>query len=148
MIDALKTVLIIMISFSGGLVISSAIFAFIALIGVVPSISYKTKTTENIILYEECIIFGGIFGTLETFIEYKFLIGNNVIGIIFVVFFSLCIGIFVGVLASSIAESINAIPIFSNKTKLEYHVGLFMIVISLGKLVGSVLYFINSGFRV
>lgn len=148
MIDALKTVLIIVISFSGGLIISSAIFAFIALIGVVPSISYKTKTTEKVILYEECIIFGGIFGTCDSFIHYELLIGNSVISIIFIVFFALCIGIFVGVLASSIAESINAIPIFSNKTKLEYHVGFFMISIAIGKLVGSILYFINSGFRV
>lgn len=148
MISSLKILLVVIISFSGGAMISGAIFAFIAAIGVVPSIAYKTKTTQNILLYEECIIFGGIFGACETFLNYQILIGDNILGKFVIMFFSLCTGLFIGVLASSLAETVNVIPIFSKRVKLVNEIGLFMLSIAIGKLFGSILYFLNSGFRV
>ncbi len=147
MIDFIKTFIVIFISFSSGAVIASAIFAFIAVIGIVPSIASKTKTSKYINLYEEMIIFGGIFGSLTSFVNFSFNFGDNILGIIFVILYSMCIGIFIGVLASSLAEILDVIPVFSKRANIKKDIALIMIIVALGKLVGSIIFFLKDNFQ-
>lgn len=148
MIDILKTLLVVFISFSGGVVISSAVFAFIAAIGIIPSIISKTNTSKYIILYEEIIIFGGIFGCLCGVFDINIIIGQFLLGKIFIMLFSLAIGVFIGVLASSLAEVVDVIPIFSKRINIKKNVELIMISLAIGKLIGSIIYFLNTSFQV
>lgn len=147
MMTIVKSVFVAFMSFSGGMLIASGIFAFITAIGVIPSIIFKTKTSNYIIFFEECIIWGGIFATSQSFIDYKFNIGGYLIGKIFIIFYGLCVGIFIGVLASSIAETIDVIPILYKRTRIGEKVGIIIITLALGKLLGSVIYFLNTGFQ-
>ena len=57
----LEKLILIMLGFSSGIVISGAVFAFIATVGIVERLANKTDTQKFIHLYEETIIFGGIF---------------------------------------------------------------------------------------
>ena len=60
-VTILKKLILIILGIGGGTVISGAVFAFITIIGVVPRLAEKTKTTSHIVFYENAIIAGGIF---------------------------------------------------------------------------------------
>ncbi len=137
----LKYVLLVILGFGGGVVIAGAVFAFIAIIGVVPRLAQKTKTEQNIKFYEEVIIWGGIFGTTTMLFDYYIPIGT-----LAVIIFSLCIGIFYGGLAVSLAEVLNVIPILSRRGRIKEGMMYFMLAIAVGKLIGSVLYYFVPGF--
>lgn len=143
MYDIVKKVVIIFISFSGGLVISSAVFAFISAIGIIPDLASKTKTTKFVLFYEEMIILGGLFGCLYSFIKYDFAIDNYFLGRVVIILFFTAIGIFVGSLASALAEVINVIPIFSQRTNIKNGIPILMLSMAIGKCVGSLIYFAN-----
>ncbi len=138
---ALKYVFLILLGLGAGVVISGAVFAFIAIIGVVPRLAMKTKTENNIKLYEEAIIAGGIFGAFTIMYDYYIPIGA-----VPVIILSTCIGIFYGCLAVSLAEVLNVIPILSRRTRLYKGIKYFIAALALGKAAGSMLYYFVDGF--
>jgi len=132
---------LVLLGFSSGVVIAGAVFAFIAIIGIVPRLAQKTSTQKYIKLYEEAIIFGGIFGTTTLLIDYRLPIGVMPVAIL-----ALCVGIFFGCLAVSLAEVLDVIPVLTRRTRLRQGMALFMLAIALGKLAGSLLYYFIPGF--
>ena len=131
----------IIIGFASGLVIAGAVFAFITVIGVVPRLAQKTKTTGNIKIYESALALGGIFGTLAMLFPFHLPIGH-----VGGVALSVANGIFIGCLAMSLAEVLNVIPIFSRRARMQRGLFFLVLAIAIGKLVGSLLYFIVPGF--
>lgn len=138
---ALKYLIMILIGLGSGTVISGAVFAFIAIIGVVPRLAYKTDTIKYIKTYETAIILGGIAGAGSIFFNYSLSLG-----IPFVILFSTAIGIFYGCLAVSLAEVLNVIPILTRRTGLQKGIKYFIICLALGKCLGSLLYYFVPGF--
>ncbi|MDR0999963.1 MAG: stage V sporulation protein AB [Clostridiales bacterium] len=137
----LKYVFVILLGFGSGAVISGAVFAFIAVIGVVPRLAQKTKTKNSLKLYEEAISFGGIAGCVEGFFKIPIPTHVVIVAALFV-----CVGIFYGCLAVSLAEVLDVIPILSRRTKLQQGIFFFILAIALGKLTGSILYYVVPGF--
>ena len=139
--EILKYALLILIGFGSGLVISGAVFAFITAIGVVPRLAQKTGTQKNVRFYEMAIVAGGIFGTVAGLFNFHIPIGG-----ILVVVFAYAIGTFYGVLAMSLAEVLNVIPILSRRGRIQRGMFYFVLAIALGKLTGSLLYAFIPGF--
>lgn len=139
--NIIKNILIIIIGLGTGMVVSGAIFAFLVMIGIIPRIATKTKTEKYINLYEEMILYGGLFGTIVDFFNLKFQVSNLV-----VVVYGLAEGIFIGILAVSLAEVLDVIPVLSSRFKIKKYVGFTLVSIALGKLVGSLVYFIVFDF--
>lgn len=137
----LQYLLLIIIGFGGGVVIAGGVFAFIAIIGIVPRLAQKTATQKYIWVYEDAIMFGGMFGTLVMIIDFELPLGN--IGGIIYGFFS---GIFVGCLAVSLAEVLDVIPILTRRFNIKVGMAYFIVTLAMGKLIGSLLYFIIPGF--
>lgn len=137
----LKYILMILIGIGSGAVISGGVFAFITIIGIVPRFAQKTCTQKYMPVYEDAITIGGIFGTSTMFIDYSIPIGSVV-----AVFYSLLIGIFVGCLAVSLAETLNVIPILTRRANVQKALSIFIVTLALGKMVGSLLYYIIPGF--
>ncbi|MCT4686511.1 stage V sporulation protein AB [Vallitalea sp.] len=137
----LHYLLLIIIGFGGGVVISGGVFAFIAIIGIVPRLAQKTATQKYIWIYEDAIMFGGMFGTLVMIMDFELQLGN--IGGIVYGFFS---GIFVGCLAVSLAEVLDVIPILTRRFNIKVGMTYFIVTLAIGKLIGSLLYFIIPGF--
>lgn len=135
--DVLKSLFCIFFGFSSGVVISGGVFAFIAMIGIVPRMAQKTKSVTHIPLYEDTIVIGGIIGTIITF--FKFPIPSIPI---LTVLFSLCTGIFIGVLAVSLAEVLNVVPIFTRRLRILNGITLFILSMAIGKMIGSLLDFL------
>ena len=137
----LKACLCVLLGFGSGAVISGAVFAFISVIGVVPRLAQKTNTKYFIPLYEEAIMFGGIFGCVQGFFQFTLPLPR-----FFVVTLGFCAGIFYGCLAVSLAEVLNVIPILTRRTKLGKGMFFFILAIALGKLTGSIIYYVIPGF--
>ena len=116
---------------SGG-VIAAGIFAFLAIIGVYPRLIGKTKTHKHILLYETLIIVGGIVGNVVDLYE----VPIRILGI-----FGLSVGVFVGCLVMSLAETLKALPVMNRRIHLAVGIQYMILSIGLGKLLGSLFYF-------
>jgi len=137
----MRNIAVIIIGLGSGAVISGAVFAFIVKIGVVVRLAQKTKTSNKLILYEEALIAGGIFGAIISMLNFNINIGNSLM-----ILFGLLTGIFYGCLAVSLAETLNVIPIMARRVNLKRGLALFMICLALGKTAGSLMYFLIPGF--
>lgn len=136
-----KQIIAVLIGFSSGVIVAGGIFAFIAVIGVVPRLAQRTKTIRFIPLYEDAIMVGGLFGTTTMFLDYYLPVGSVV-----AVLISLCIGVFFGCLAVSLAEVLNVIPIFARRSRLTIGIPAFILAMAVGKLIGALLYALVPGF--
>ncbi len=132
-----KQVLLVLIGLSAGGIIAAGVFAFLAMIGVFPRLIGKTKTNRHILLYETMIILGGILGNIWDIYEIPLGFGGN----LFLGVYGTSVGIFVGCLVMSLAETLKALPVISRRLNLG--VGLQYIILSLGfgKLIGSLIFF-------
>ena len=126
----------IFVSFSLGIIVSGAIFSFIAMIGVVPRLAQKTKTTNYIKFYEEVIIFAGVWGVSTFFIDYKIPMPSLLMFVL-----ALCNGIFLGCLAVSLTEILDVLPILTRRGNIAIGLKYFMLAIAAGKGIGTVIYY-------
>ncbi|MCL2198922.1 MAG: stage V sporulation protein AB [Defluviitaleaceae bacterium] len=137
----IANILSVIVGFGSGMVISGAVFAFITVVGVVPRFAQKTQTQAHVRAYETAVTLGGIFGTIAGFVQLVVPLGGVILA-----FLSLCIGIFFGSLAMSLAETLDVIPILTRRGRVSRGLFFFVIAMALGKLVGSLLYFLVTGF--
>ena len=126
--------------FSSGVVVAGGVFAFIAMIGIVPRLAQKTETIKKIPFYEDIIVIGGLFGTTTMFINYDFSY-LNFFAVILIILFSFFTGMFIGILAVSLAEVLNVMPIFTRRLRIVKGLSIFVLFIALGKMIGSLIYF-------
>ena len=56
-------------------------------------------------------------------------------------------GIFIGCFALAIAEMLNTIPIFARRIGFRHGLGIAILFMALGKLAGSLIYFIEGVYR-
>jgi len=137
----MRYLLPMLIGFSSGLIVSSAVFAFITAIGVVPRLAQKTKTQGYAKLYENAIGIGGLFGAIAGVIDLQIPLAASIVAII-----AISVGVFYGVLAMSLAEVLNVIPIMTRRIHLQKGMFFFVLAIALGKLCGAILYALVPGF--
>lgn len=133
---------------AGG-VIAAGVFAFLVMIGVFPRVIGRTKTAPHILLYETVIILGGTLGNVVDIYEFPMPIGTPGVGIpllghVVLGLFGLGCGIFVGCLVMSLAETLKAIPVISRRIRLAVGLQYIILSVALGKLCGSLYYFMNG----
>ena len=117
---------------SAGLVIAAGVFAFLAIIGVFPRLIGKTGSGSHIMLFETVLILGGSLGNAVDLLEYPLGLGGAG---------GLSVGIFVGCLVMSLAETLKALPVFTRRIRLSVGFPWVIASIALGKLAGSLIYF-------
>ena len=133
----LRSLVLAFVGVSAGGIVAAGVFAFLAIIGVFPRLIGKTHTNQHIILYETVIIVGGSLGNVLDFYEFPVLFGGNfLLGIA-----GLSIGIFVGCLVMSLAETLKALPVINRRIRLAVGLQYVILSIGVGKLVGSLVYF-------
>lgn len=139
----INSVLLVIVAFSGGVIIAGGVFALIAIIGIVPRLAQRTNTEKYIMIYEDSIMAGGILGTSSLILSLYIPFG--VMGLSSVGFFA---GVFIGCLAVSIAEIIDVIPVLTRRIKIKTGMAYFIVALAIGKLIGALVYFIIPGFAV
>ena len=145
--------LFLAISFFGfGLLSSGGVFTVFVTVGLVPRLADKTHTASKIILYENCIVAGAIWGCIFSVYGEFFtdMLGKSALitvpewgvwGNFVLAVFGIFAGIFVGCFAIAIAEMLNTIPIFTRRIRLGKGAGIVMLALALGKTVGALIYF-------
>lgn len=136
----LRQALLVLIGLSAGGVISAGIFAFLAIIGVIPRLIGATETASHVMLYETMLILGGISGNLMDLYQ----VGIQTESRAMLCIFGTACGIFVGCLVMSLAETLKAFPVLNRRVGLAVGIQYVIAAIAAGKLVGSALYFVNG----
>ena len=133
----LKQTLLFLAGLSAGGVIAAGIFAFLAIIGVFPRLIFASGTAGHILLYETLLILGGVTGNIMDLYGTLRLPG----GIFMLAVWGVSVGIFVGCLVMSLAETLKALPVLSRRIHLAVGIQYVITAIAVGKMTGAILYF-------
>lgn len=147
--SCLKLILLITAGFSGGFVTAAAFVAFVAMLGIFPKIAAKTKTANECMLYENCLMFGILLSTLVQF----FLVYNSAgfysgtlpapaIGIFILCLIGIFGGIYIGFLIGGLSEVLNVIPIYARKAHIQKFIYLIIYFIAAGKSLFTIIQFL------
>lgn len=128
------------IGMSAGGIIAAGVFAFLAMIGIFPRLIGKTGTASRVILYETMIILGGLAGNVLYLYPVIIGIGGKpVLGI-----FGFAVGVFVGILVMSLAETLKAIPVMNRRISMAVGIQYAIFSYAIGKMLGSLVYFARN----
>lgn len=138
-----------------GLMVSGGVFTALLALGLVPRFAGKTHTADHILTYESAVVSGCIIGGLTGVLQIGEYLGVSLYKMPFFntgtwralsdVLMSaggLFAGCFVGCVALAIAEMLDSIPIFARRIQFKRGVGIAVLVVAVGKVVGSLVYFI------
>lgn len=121
---------------SAGTVVAGGLFALIVGLGVVPRFAGKTRTADHLMLYESCIMAGGIIGNVLYMYHFPFTMFRFIMPLI-----GIFAGIFIGSWYMALAEMINTFPIYARRIKMARGMGTVILGLALGKFLGGCLYF-------
>ena len=144
-----KIILLWIIGISSGLMVSAGVFTVLFVVGLVPRFAGRTDTARCEIFYEECLIFGAILADVLSVFPVKGSLGSSpdILLKILLILIGIFAGIFVGCLSIALSEVLDGIPIFARRVKLKMGVSIAVLAIALGKIAGSLVYFINGFFE-
>ena len=132
----MEQVLLGMVGLSSGFIVAGGVIALIVGLGVITRYAGITHTGKHVLLYEDAVLLGAIFGNLLTIHSLGIpmgQVGTAVMGLFF--------GIFVGGWILALAEVVNIFPIFARRIGLTKGMSVIIICIAAGKLTGSLLHF-------
>ncbi len=139
-----------------GLSVASGVFTVFTAVGLVPRFAEHTDSADHILKYENAIILGCFLGNVFSLSAEKLLEANYSLPVMGIPVFwqkgllaviGLFVGIYVGTLALSIAEMLDALPIMAHRMNLKQGIGLVVTGLALGKLVGSLFYYMEGVFK-
>ena len=122
------------IGFTGGVVVSAGVFAFITLLGVVNRLASKTNTARHVVLYENLVSLGGVLGNTWCVYQFSFPVGQIVL-----LAYGVCGGIFIGCQAMALTEVLKVITVFAKRVKIKDGMPYIVASIAIGKAVGAYL---------
>lgn len=134
-----KQLMMAVLGLTAGITTAGGVFALITSIGVIPRMAGKTHTGSCVQWYEMAVILGGTIGNI--FYLWQITLHTNGIGICFLFLYGLASGIYVGTLATALAEMLNTTAIFTRRMKLVGGFGTIVFCMALGKLLGSLVQF-------
>lgn len=119
-----------------GVIIASGVVAFIISLGIVPRYAGITRTAERIRLYEDSSMLGAIVGNLCFLYN-----GSLPLGTAGLAVYGIFSGIFLGSWILALGEVVNIFSILARRIGLTRGVGLVVLMMALGRMLGSLIYF-------
>lgn len=140
----IRNLWLLLVGLGAGGTVAGGVFTIFTAVGLVPRFADRTHSADRIIRYETMIIWGCLFGTLFSLFGHIMIeagwslafLGNGFLAIA-----GLFFGAYVGTLAISIAELLEAIPIMLHRVKLKKGIRLILFSFALGKLMGALFYY-------
>ena len=130
-----KQILMAILGHSAGGIVAGGLFGFIVSLGVISDFADRTKTANQILLYEDAVALGGIVGNI-LYTYQIFIPGISwLLGV-----FGILAGIFVGCWAIALTEILNVFPIFTRRINLTKGISYIILGVAIGKGIGSFLY--------
>ncbi len=144
-----KIILLWIIGISSGIMVSAGVFTVLFVVGLVPRFAGRTDTARCELFYEECLIFGAVLADVLSVFPIKGSLGGgpHVLWTVLLILIGIFAGIFVGCLSIALAEVLDGIPIFARRVKLKMGVSIAVLAVALGKIAGSLVYFVNGFFE-
>jgi len=130
-----------MVGFSGGLAVGGGIAAFFSALGVVTRLIMLCGTEKYHKLYPISILLGSLCSTLAYFLDIQ--LNTSKVLLIFV---GCLMGVFVGMVASALAEVIDVIPVLSKRLGLVHWIYAIILAMVFGKVCGSLLFWLVPNF--
>lgn len=121
-----------LIGLTAGIIVATALVAFVISLGIVPRYAGITHTGSHLLLYENFVILGTLWGNLIQ--VYNWRIAGGVIGLGMYGLFS---GIFLGSWAIALTEIINVFPIMKRRLGITKGAGWVILSIAVGKSLGA-----------
>lgn len=137
--NIIRYIILGFIGVTSGAMVAAGLFAFITLVGVVERMAARSKTNKYILLYEDMVLFGAIFGNIITVFNFELPLGVGIL-----IFYGVFSGIFVGCLSVALAEVVKVIPVFSKRIKLKYGLAFVILFFAIGKCLGALYQFMTS----
>lgn len=150
MLQIVKMILLAVVGLSAGTLVAGGVFTTLIALGLVPRFAGRTHTANRVLLYENGIIGGCWFAMILSIwpVSERILvrITENIPVLTEVAmggggFFAGC---FVGCMALAIAEMLDGISIFARRLSFRKGIGLAVLGVAIGKLLGSLYYFITG----
>ena len=144
-----KIILLWIIGISSGIMVSAGVFTVLFVVGLVPRFAGRTDTARCELFSEACLIFGAVLADVLSVFPIRRSLGSgpHILLTVLLVMIGIFAGIFVGCLSIALAEVLDGIPIFARRVKLKMGVSTAVLAIALGKIAGSLIYFINGFFE-
>lgn len=144
-----KIILLWIIGISSGIMVSTGVFTVLFVVGLVPRFAGRTDTARCELFYEECLIFGAVLADVLSVFPIKGSLGGgpHMLWTVLLILIGIFAGIFVGCLSIALAEVLDGIPIFARRVKLKMGVSIAVLAVALGKIAGSLVYFVNGFFE-
>ena len=101
----LKTIFLAFVSAALGLSVAGGYLALISMIGIIPRLAAMTKSSKQVIRYENALIYGALVGNI--LYSFPIVLKTGSVSAAIAGFFG---GVFIGCLAGALAEVVNVIP--------------------------------------
>ena len=133
----LRQTVLVFLGISAGGIVAAGVFAFLTMIGIFPRLIGKAKIRNHMMWCETAIIAGGISGNVADLYPIAIPWSSH----LFLGIMGICIGIFVGCLVMSLAETLKSLPIMNRRIHLAVGFQYLIFSIGMGKCFGSLVYF-------
>jgi len=130
-----KQILLGVIGFSSGIVVSGGLFSFIASLGVISDLADRTHTGKYVKMYEDAVTLGGIIGNIVFLYRTPVFGGEILLAIL-----GMLGGVFVGCEIMALAEILNIFPIFVRRVKIVSYVPYLILSVAVGKAIGELIF--------
>ncbi|TDX51172.1 stage V sporulation protein AB [Orenia marismortui] len=135
----MKGLILLLIGFSEGLIVGIALVAFLMVLDVIPRLIHLSRSKKYSRLYQISIILGAVVGTIIDFFNLH-LPQLFFINKLLVIILGLIFGLFVGLIAAALTETLKVLPILSKRLGLKDEMDKLLFIIILGKVIGSLIY--------
>ena len=119
-----------------GIIVASGAAAFVISLGLVPRYAGITRTAQNVRLYEDCSMLGAFLGNVLFLYSGRLSLGNAGLAI-----YGVFAGVFLGSWIIALGEVVNIFSIMTRRIGITKGIGLIIIVMAVGKTLGSLLFF-------
>ena len=139
----LRYIILVIIGIASGTLVAGGVAALLTSVGVVTRVAYHTGTSKKIVHYENCIIAGSIIGNAVVIYEPRMNLQSvtPVVWIPLITLMGICMGIFVGCLAMSLAEALDVSSISFRRLEISHYLWMVILAVAIGKFAGNILYF-------
>lgn len=131
----LRYIILVIIGISSGTLVAGGVAALLTSVGVVTRVAYHTGTSKKIVHYENCIIAGSIIGNAVVIYEPRMNLQSvtPVVWIPLITLMGICMGIFVGCLAMSLAEALDVSSISFRRLEISHYLWMVILAVAIGK---------------
>ena len=133
---AVKIVAGMFFGLAAGVITSAGFFSILTSVGVINRLADVTKSQDKVSFYEDMVILGATFGNIV--FVFQLHIPCKTPG---AVLYGLLSGMFLGLFAVCLAETLKALPIFARRIRVGAGLGVVILAIALGKAAGHLLYY-------